>query len=233
LPGKIKKISIKTRDVILDIMDELLEILRKYTDINEWGLGGCPFQTSNDRFQAKEKAERGIRTNTDIPTIISFSFKFKTFEYQDLYLTKVSELINSLSNNFTRIPSYYNDRFKIKVNNPLKVLKQVYKKDFEAIDRKNKEDYEVFKCICDKHYKKLRKELNETFDIEIMDEDDMGQHLYHHRPERKIPDEYYDTIPQLSEISFICAKGDIIYDTLEKEGILNKYYPNWYKFGGY
>uniref|UniRef100_A0A6C0H5T7 Uncharacterized protein n=1 Tax=viral metagenome TaxID=1070528 RepID=A0A6C0H5T7_9ZZZZ len=44
---------------------------------------------------------------------------------------------------------------------------------------------------------------------------------------------YYDIIHEPDNISFFCPNNNIIYHTLLKEGLLNKYYPDWFKFGRY
>uniref|UniRef100_A0A6C0H6W8 Uncharacterized protein n=1 Tax=viral metagenome TaxID=1070528 RepID=A0A6C0H6W8_9ZZZZ len=77
---------------IINIMDEFLFILQNYTDIEPWSLPSpigrhgpntSDEQINQDRKKAKEDELNGIPTNTYIPNIIYFNFKFKNMEYQN------------------------------------------------------------------------------------------------------------------------------------------------------
>jgi len=229
-------------------MEEVLNILDNFTEIEPWDLGFAPqrvghnrtwSQAESDRNEARKNELNGIPTNIKIPDIVNFRLKFKTLEYQEQHKNRLLSLISSLScNDWKKIPNYY-EKNRICSYTP---TKKILKKECEEILKKEHEENiqkeKIYNDICNKHLTELSKELSMTFGIEIQQnmEIDPSSNFYYGKIIKYTicnnPD-FYEIITELDDINFFCVKGNIVYDTLEKNGLLDRYYPDWWKYGRY
>lgn len=147
----------------------------------------------------------------ELPSSLQFNIRFKNAEDIDLYY-KIEEVIKNFKNtdqvNFKFVPPpLQKDRLE---------LKDEYKEQVDTITKENE--------IIREKYLILIKQLNE-----------LGCHCDHTPTYKSIPDEWYNWVEYYDAtkagINICCHNKTEFYIFLKDNGMLDKYFPEWYRLG--
>lgn len=154
------------------------------------------------------------REITEIPNSLEFTIRFKNKDDNNLYLA-IKNMLLLLQKN---------DPIEVKLQEP-KLIKEKVKPMVDYVEKIN--------LINDNNKKKTEK-INELIDqLEKLgvDCDDISYRL------ETIPDNWYEnhqyTDATLASINICCHNDTKFYKTMKDKGILEKYFPQWYKRGDF